>query len=157
MNGGPGVVVADGRQPPIYANSGGPAGRQQGQAVNSSILGRDDGFVRCPRVIRLGLLFGPGDDPVTVLTDMLADEGYGGPESLRGEFPLPATRLICRTLPTGGIRLAVACSPRRKVLEQALMLGLCTTQVFDPERPVLWTTTSLTRSVELFDARGFYA
>ena len=37
------------------------------------------------------------------------------------------------------------------------MLGLCTTQVFDPDRPVLWTTTSLTRFVELFDPRGFYA
>jgi hypothetical protein len=37
------------------------------------------------------------------------------------------------------------------------MLGLCTNQIFDPGRPVLWTATSLTRTVELFDQRGFYA
>ena len=45
----------------------------------------------------------------------------------------------------------------RDVLEQALMLGLCTAQIFDADRPVLWTETSLTRAVELFDPVGFYA
>ena len=42
-------------------------------------------------------------------------------------------------------------------LYQALVLGLCTPWRYDPDRPVLWTRTSLTRQLELFDGRGFYA
>ena len=47
--------------------------------------------------------------------------------------------------------------PEREILEQALLLGLCTAQLFDPARPVLWTQASLTRGLELFDPAGFYA
>ena len=47
--------------------------------------------------------------------------------------------------------------PEREVLEQALLLGLCTAQLFDATRPVLWTHASLTRGLELFDPEGFYA
>jgi hypothetical protein len=43
------------------------------------------------------------------------------------------------------------------VLEQALLLGLCTAFQYDPARPVLWTRASLTRCVEMHDAAGFYA
>ena len=42
-------------------------------------------------------------------------------------------------------------------LFQAIVLGLCTPWRYDPGRPVLWTRTSLTRQLELFDAGGFYA
>ena len=48
-------------------------------------------------------------------------------------------------------------APESEVLEQALLLGLCTAQLFDAERPVLWTQASLTRGLELFDPTGFYA
>ena len=41
-------------------------------------------------------------------------------------------------------------------LYQALVLGLCTPWRYDPGRPVLWTRTSLTRQLELFDGGGFY-
>jgi len=151
-------VVRCGRERPwIYANSGGPSSRQRTHTISSSILGKDDGFVRCPRIIRLGLLFKEAEDPVTVLTGILEEEGYGGPEALRGEFSLPAGRLICRPRAMCHDRLVVRDGQRRRILEQALMLGLCTDQVFDPARPVLWTRTSLTRAVELFDPRGFYA
>ena len=151
-------VVQRGREQPwVYANSGGPSSRQRTQTISSSILGKDEGFVRCPRIIRLGLLFDEAEDPVTVLTGILAEEGYRGPEALRGKFSLPGERLICRPRPMCQDRLVVRDAPRRRILEQALMLGLCTDQVFDPGRPVLWTRTSLTRAVELFDPRGFYA
>ena len=43
------------------------------------------------------------------------------------------------------------------VLEQALLLGLCTAYQYDPARPVLWTRASLTRRVELYEPAGFYA
>ena len=151
------VVQCGREQPWVYANSGGPSSRQRTQTISSSILGKDDGFVRCPRIIRLGLLFNEAEDPVMVLASILAGEGYGGPEALRDEFSLPEERLICRPRAMCQDRLAVRDAPRRRILEQALMLGLCTDQVFDPARPVLWTRTSLTRAVELFDPRGFYA
>ena len=151
------VVQCGREQPWVYANSGGPSSRQRTQTISSSILGKDDGFVRCPRIIRLGLLFDEAEDPVAVLTGILAEEGYGGPEALRDEFSLPEERLICRPRAMCQDRLVVRDAPRRRILEQALMLGLCTDQVFDPARPVLWTRTSLTRAVELFDPRGFYA
>ncbi|NLH77857.1 MAG: hypothetical protein GX465_12545 [Acidobacteria bacterium] len=151
------VVQCARERPWVYANSGGPSSRQRTQTISSSILGKDDGFVRCPRIIRLGLLFDEAEDPVMVLTAILAEEGYGGPEALRGEFSVPEGRLICRPRAMCQDRLVVRDCPRRRVLEQALMLGLCTDQVFDPARPVLWTRTSLTRAVELFDPRGFYA
>jgi hypothetical protein len=35
-------------------------------------------------------------------------------------------------------------------------LGLCTRHLFDPSRPVLWTRSSVTRALELFDPVGFY-
>jgi hypothetical protein len=47
--------------------------------------------------------------------------------------------------------------PASDALYQALVLGLCTAWCYDPRRPVLWTRTSLTRQLELFDGRGFYA
>ncbi len=36
------------------------------------------------------------------------------------------------------------------------MLGLCTAQLFDPARPIIWTRSSLSRVVDLFDLQGFY-
>ena len=151
------VVQSGPEIPPMYANSGGPSSRQRTHIISSSIFGKDDGFVRCPRIIRLGLIFDEAEDPVTVLARILAEEGYGGPEALRDEFSLPEERLICRPLAVCRDLLVVRDAPRRRILEQALMLGLCTSQIFDPARPVLWTRTSLTRAVELFDPRGFYA
>ncbi|MGZ5555698.1 MAG: hypothetical protein ACXW3H_08145 [Candidatus Aminicenantales bacterium] len=157
MSCGLNVISADRGQFPRYANSGGPASRQRLQAVSSSLLGKDDGFVRCPRVIRLGLSFEPGDDPVAVLMGILAAEGFAGPEALRSKLAIPETRLICRQVLVGAFRIPVRTGPPREVLVQALLLGLCTSQIFDPGRPVLWTTASLTRAMELFDHRGFYA
>jgi len=145
--------------PVLYANTGGPASRQFEQTINSTILGNNGGYVRCPCIIRLGLIFSDGEDPVTVITDILKQEGYFSPEELRKKFSLPESQLICRLLKASlrhGDCLVVKTADRNKVLEQALMLGLCTNQIFDPARPVLWTETSLTRVLELFDPAGFY-
>jgi hypothetical protein len=54
-------------------------------------------------------------------------------------------------------RISVADRNRRRVLKQALMLGLCTAHVYDPARPVLWTAASLSRGLDLFEPQGFYA
>ncbi len=143
--------------PELFANAGGPMSRQRSEQITSTLLGRDDGVIRCPRSRRLGLSFPSRADPVKAIERLLASNGFASAEDLRDEFALPEVRLICRPLAVNAPRLAVRGGPEREVLEQALLLGLCTAQLFDPGRPVLWTQASLTRGLELFDPAGFYA
>ena len=142
--------------PTIYANIGGPMSRTRKKRIVSTLLGKDDGFIKCPRRIKLGLKF-EDTHPVDCLEAILAAEGIRDPEELRSRYVLPQGRLICRPLPDTEKRLSAINGSHCDVLEQALMLGLCTAQIYDTERPVLWTETSLTRVVELFDPVGFYA
>jgi hypothetical protein len=151
-------AVSEYRVPsPVLANTGGPGSRTRTEHIKSSLLGQDDGAIRCPKIIRLGLKFKPRTDPLNVLGKLLKAEGYSSPEDLRDEFVIPAGRLICRPCKDESIRIDVATCDPRLALEQALLLGLCTAQLFDPSRPVLWTGTSVTRALELFDPAGFYA
>jgi len=140
----------------IRANSGAYMSRTRQERVRSSLLGQDDGFITCPRRIRIGLAF-EGTNPVACMESIMVEEGIRSVDELRSAFELPATRLICRVQPNPVVQLNVAHSPRLDVLEQALWLGLCTAQLFDPSRPVLWTDTSLNRKLELFDLGGYYA
>ena len=139
------------------ANVGGPMSRTRSEHIVSTVLGRDDGAIRCPRSLRLGLSFPIRADPVKAIMMLLRRNGYASAEDLRDEFALPAGRLICRPMGANAPRLGVPGSPEREVLEQALLLGLCTAQICDAARPVLWTETSLSRALELFDPAGFYA
>lgn len=143
-----------------WANSGGPSSRTRIERVTSSLLGRDTGHVRCPRLYRLGLCFAPDlspTDPVNFLTQLLRSQGHRDPEALRGAFAIPAARLLAIPLPGSEEGLDVRTAPPHQVLEQALLLGLCTRHLYDPARPVLWTSASLGRKLELFDPAGFYA
>jgi len=142
---------------PVLANTGGPGSRTRTEHIVSSLLGRDDGAIRCPRIIRLGLKFKPRSNPLNVLGALLKENGYSSPEDLRYEFAIPANRLICRPCKDESFRIDVASCDPRLLLEQALLLGLCTAQLFDPSRPVLWTGSSVIRALELFDPSGFYA
>ena len=69
---------------------------------------------------------------------------------------LPLEPCICRPNPAPS-PAPVASLLASDALYQALVLGLCTSWCYDPQRPVLWTRASLTRQLELFDGRGFYA
>jgi hypothetical protein len=146
-----------GTPPVLHANSGGPMSRARTEHVRTTLLGRDDNVIRCPRVIRLGLRFGSSIDPVAQIETLLLMERIDGPEDLRQRFRIPPGRLICRPFAAKERRTSVADPDRRRVLKQALMLGLCTAHVYDPARPVLWTATSLTRGLVLFEPEGFYA
>lgn len=140
---------------PCRFNTGGPSSRVRKERIASTLLGRGDGLIDCPSVVRIALDFG-ADDPLEVMRAILAEEGYGGAEDLKGEFEHPPGRLIRR--PWQPAKAADARTlARRALLRDALILGLTTEQVYDPARPVLWTSRSLTRPVELFDPRGFYA
>lgn len=142
--------------PPLWLNSGGPASRTRKERIRATLLGRQEGHVRCPCVRRLALWFDLLD-PLEVMAKLLRREGFGSPEELRGAFAIPPGRLIATPLPEPTQRLDVRCSPPREILEQALLLGLCTQHLYDPGRPVLWTRTSLRRGLELYDPAGFYA
>ena len=165
--------------PSIHANTGGPMSRTRNERIRSSLLGSSDGVIRCPRRISLYLRFDrdilwgvefPGDSeevlrekrqpeltPVEYLESLLREEGLRDPEELREKYTLPQNKLICGPWTNTQDPLFVHDSSSYEVLEQALMLGLCTAQMFDPTRPVLWTETSLRRAVELYDPGSFYA
>lgn len=163
----------------IHANSGGPMSRTRKERIRSSLLGSDDGVIRCPRRISLHLRFDremlwpfsetndfdeayrklnePQPTPVEYLEALLKGEGLSDPEELRERYILPPGKLICGPWTNTQEPLFVYGASSYDVLEQALMLGLCTAQMYDPGRPVLWTETSLTRAVELYDVGSFYA
>ena len=151
------VFPGAGIPPVLRANMGGPMSRTRTERVRTTLLGRDDNVIRCPRVIRLGLRFESGIDPVAQLETLLLMERIDSPEDLRQRFRIPPGRLICRPFTGKERRISVADPNRRRVLKQALMLGLCTAHLYDPARPVLWTTASLSRGLVLFEPQGFYA
>lgn len=93
-----------------HANMGGPMSRTRTERIRSTLLGRDDGPIRCPRVLRAGLRFRKGMDPVHVMHRLLARAGFNSPEDLRAVFDLPAAPLICQPLPTDAPRLDVLIS-----------------------------------------------
>ena len=87
---------------------------------------------------------------------LLREHGLEHAEQLREVFNPSEDRCICRLDPRPR-RLRIADADPKKVLRQALLLGLCTTVLYDPQRPVLWTRSSLSRCLELYDGGGFYA
>ena len=137
------------------ANSGGPRSRSRTERLTSTLLGTGDGPIRCPRVLLVGLDFGAAD-PLTPVHDLLRACGFDDGEEAKRAMALPARACICRpeALPQPRPVLSL---PPDAALFQAIVLGLCTPWRYDPERPVLWTRTSLTRHLELFSGQEFYA
>ena len=72
-------------------------------------------------------------------------------------YAAPTAPLLVRVVPNARWGVRVGHATDESILEQALLLGLCTAFQYDPARPVLWTRASLTRRVELYEPRGFYA
>jgi hypothetical protein len=141
--------------PGVLFNSGGPRSRTRTERLQSTVLGASDGCIRSPQVRRIGLAFGDAD-PVETAWRLLEAEGLHDPEDLRRLFPLPQAPLLCRA--DAELRPAhISRRSRRKALEDLLWLGLCTAWMFDPARPVLWTSASLARRLQVFEGRGFYA
>ena len=76
---------------------------------------------------------------------------------MRDRFDPPGRPLLARLVPDANFGAQVGRDSDEKILQQALLLGLCTAFHYDPARPVLWTRASLTRRVELYEPAGFYA
>jgi hypothetical protein len=137
------------------ANSGGPSSRGRSARISVTVLGNDEGAVRCPRVLRVGLDFGECS-PLSYVRELLEACGFSDEQEARRVLALPQEPCVCRPDPAPS-PAPVASLLARDALYQALVLGLCTAWCYDPRRPVLWTRASLTRQLELFDGRGFYA
>ena len=143
--------------PPVYENVGAPMSRALRRVrIMSSLLGQWKGDVGFPKNSQLGLDF-EGHPPVEFMQDLLKQQGIDYPGELKLQSDIPRERLICRVLNSKNELISVTREAPEKILLQALMLGLCTAHLYDPHRPVLWTQTSLTRIVELFEPEGFYA
>jgi len=138
-----------------WANTGGPMSRTRSERISSTLLGLDDGPILCPRTLCLALAFGR-KDPVTTVFTLLAQAGFRSPEELRPVFGQGLWPLVCQPNPELQ-PLDVATAEPREVLRTAFLLGLCTAVRFDPERPVMWTRAGLTRRLELYEMREFYA
>ena len=140
---------------PRLMNSGAPMSRTRTERLSTTVLGRDDGAIRCPRVLRVGLDFG-ARNPLTWVRDLLANCGFSDEHEARHAIVLPHEPCLCR--PERSPRpVPIETLDADAALCQVLVLGLCTPWRYDPSRPVLWTRTSLTRQLELFDGGGFYA
>jgi hypothetical protein len=137
------------------ANSGGPMSRARNERISITVLGIDEGAVRCPRVLRVGLDFGRRS-PLKYVRELLKTCGFADEQEAREVLALPQEVCICRPNPAPA-PAPVTSLPASDALYQALVLGLSTACYYDPQRPVLWTRASLTRQLELFDGGGFYA
>ena len=140
----------------VWANTGGPASRRRTERVRASLLRDEAAQIRLPRVIRAGLHFGERE-PLDAVLEALARAGLDDAELLRGQYAAPAAPLLVRVVPDARWGVRVARASDDSILEQALLLGLCTAYQYDPARPVLWTRAGLTRRVELYEPAGFYA
>jgi len=140
---------------PHRANTGGPSSRTRKESVSASLLDDLDGPGHCRRLITLGLRFPEDSDPVIYVEKLLEANGYVDAESFRQTLLLPPSGLICSPAPEAS-RHPVSALNAQEVLEQAVLLGLCNAQGYFPQRPVLWTRTSLSRSLHLYDPGGFY-
>ena len=153
-------ALADRRLAPAptrWSNSGGPSSRKRREMIHTSLLGDTRKQVCWPHCLRIGLRFPPGADPLRLIRDLCAEAGFGSSERLRRACVLPAGALAARPARDERGLLDVVRSPRDRVLEQAVLLGLCSAVLYDPGRPVLWTRASLTRRLDLFAPGDFYA
>lgn len=141
-------------------NYGNPSPRSKHrEQLTTTCFGDERKQIHFPYVRRLGLLFPTAWSPRQTLIALLGAQGMESPEELRARFAVPPVVLAIRALPRAlsGFLVDVQTERPALILEQALLLGLCAPTFFDPQRPVIWTDTSLTRRVELYRVGDFYA
>lgn len=138
----------------VLFNIGGPYSRGRKERLTSSLLGLETRHIRCPRVTTLALYFG-GVHPVMAMEELCVQLGLDGPEGARHAVELPAARLMVHPNPAAR-PLSVERSDPQAVLQTALILGLCSSTFFDPKRPVIWSTASLQKRLDLYHLGGMY-
>ena len=140
----------------LLANAGAPMTRRHAERLECSILGPRDPFIKVPLVLRAGIYFGIGVKPRDFMAMLLGEAGCLDAEELRDLFDHPPRRLMARPAPEHFMPKDVRHEKPDVILREALVLGLATNTIYDPNRPVLWTESSLTRRLELYDPQDFY-
>lgn len=139
-----------------HPNMGGPRSRTRTESIKSTLLGKVKGKVRLPRLRVVGIDFAHVDDPVSAVYAALLRFGYRSPEELRAVLELPPGP--CLVAPSSRVsKHSLLSLSDGELLSEALILGLCTKAVYNPERPIIWTKASLTRRLDMFETGGFYA
>jgi hypothetical protein len=136
-------------------NSGGPRSRTRNQRIQSTLLGESGDRVGFPSILSAALSF-EAFDPLETVYNLLESAGIKDPEELRARYALPDEPCICH--PSKKLKpLRVSTAEPDDVLQQVALLGLCTANHYDPQRPVLLTRASLKRRMVLYSGRGYYA
>ena len=155
--------VARGAPPPPWHrsatmryNSGGPMSRQRRELIHVSVLGDTGTRGGWRRLCRVGLVFPADVVPLEYVYALCLGQGYRSPEMLRSVVTTPPRMLTCRPARDDDALVDVATASPTAILAQAVVLGLCTATYYDPARPVVWTTTSVTRRLDLFAVGDFY-
>lgn len=134
-------------------NTGGPNSRSREQVICSSLLGAENGGI--PLVVQVALDF-EDFDPLETVHRILERSGVEDPQHLKRRYPSLPEPCICREF-SADHPLRIRLASDEEVLSQVLWLGLSTRSYYDPSRPVLLTRASLTRQLQYFQGKGFYA
>lgn len=142
----------------LYCNTGGPMSRTRREVIHSSILGNTSKRISWPLRFRVGLIFPSETRPFDLIMNILEASGFHSPQALSEAFDLPKNIMACRHLDmeSKGF-LKASGKDLMAILRQAVLLGLCNSNFYDPNRTVIWTNKSLSRKLELFDVGEFYA
>jgi hypothetical protein len=141
-----------------WSNFGGNPLRTKTYRLNSNLYGKSDKTISWRHRQTIGLIFGEKQSPVDLIEDLLLRSGFNSPEELRTIVELPIGFLACRTAEDeAGDFVNTATAQPAEILRQALLLGLCGPDFFNPKRSVIWTRSRLVRRVELFETGDFYA
>ena len=139
------------RFPWVAWNTGGPRSRTRTVRVTSSVL-TGDLPVHWRHVLMVGIPRQGKEDLVARAYRALEDQGFRDPEEAAHAFPrLPRRPLHCRPieLNSGRHRGKGPRAPRRFLFE-ALVLGRCSENFYDPCKPVIWTNNRLQRDLVLY-------
>ena len=135
-------------------NSGAPMSRQRTLRLQASVLGTS-GPVSLPPVRTVAIDF-TGSNPIDAVRRRLDGLGLSSAEEAKAALLPPLPRCLCVVDEMIPATRFTTLDPQELVV-QALILGLSTPWLYDPSRPVIWTKTSLTRRIVLYETEEFYA
>lgn len=156
-----GLQVESGRSIPpggFWCNFG-PRVHTRSLSINESLLGDTEKSIAWPLGETVGIWFEKGVSPRVFIEKLLRKEGFTSPEDLRRILKIPSTTLVCQNnndIAQPFINVRMTDDPTT-VLRQALILGLCGPDHYDPNMLVIWTDNRLWRQLDLFVPGRFYA
>ncbi|MFT5498241.1 MAG: hypothetical protein ACI9TH_003652 [Kiritimatiellia bacterium] len=142
----------------VCHNSGAPMMRKLSEHIMSSLLGNGRATIRLPERGRYGIAEDPASPALERAWQILAQAGFASPEEAADSFTdLPEGRLHVKIVPVPkpGSGRGRGQSDRN-LLRNAVILGRCTSTLYDSSRPVIWTSNRLDRWVHLYQPGGFY-